>query len=232
VRDRTVAARGATWLSPAGVHGGVIDISDPIPEILHIQLPSTQFSANEFGAGTDQGVVDSLRHECGIHDPLLAEIGYALASELRTETSAGGLLAETLAATLAARLIQTHCGLPSVGRISGVARKGLDQRRLARVLGFIEDNLEDDLTIDRLASVACLSRFHFVRAFKAAAGRSPHRYVSDKRLERARTLLARGDKSLVEIALTLQFSCQANFTRAFRAATGQTPGQYRRSCAA
>jgi AraC family transcriptional regulator len=232
VRDRTVATRGAIWLSPAGLHGGVIEISDPVPEILHIQLPLSQFSPNESGAGTDHSVVESLRFEGGIHDPLLAEIGFALASELQTETSAGALLAETLAAALAARLIQTHGGLPGVGGTSGGARQGLDQRRLARVLGFIEDNLEDDLTIDRLASVACLSRFHFVRAFKAAAGRSPHRYVSEKRLERAKALLARGDRSLVDIALTLQFSCQANFTRAFRAATGRTPGQYRRSCAA
>ena len=232
LRDRTVAARGATWLSPAGLHGGLIDISDPVPEILHIQLPAAQFSLNGLDVDMDQSVVESLRYESGFHDPLLAEIAYALASELQTETSAGALLAETLAAALAARLIQNHCGLPPTGTTSAVARQGLDQRRLSRVLGFIEDNLEDDLTIDRLAAVACLSRFHFVRAFKAAAGRSPHRYVSEKRLDRAKTLLARADRSLVDIALTLQFSCQANFTRAFRQATGQTPGQYRRSSAA
>jgi AraC family transcriptional regulator len=59
---------------------------------------------------------------------------------------------------------------------------GLDRRRLTRVLDYIGANLEDDLTLARLASIACLSRFHFSRAFKAAVGRSPHHYVSAKRL--------------------------------------------------
>ena len=85
------------------------------------------------------------------------------------------------------------------------------------------------MTLARLAAVACLSRFHFSRAFKAAVGRSPHHYVSAKRLELAQQLLEKGDQPLAHIALTLKFSCQANFTRAFHEATGQTPAQYRRS---
>jgi AraC family transcriptional regulator len=64
-------------------------------------------------------------------------------------------------------------------------------------------------------------------AFKAAIGQSPHQYVSAKRLDRAKALLIRGDEPLVDIALALKFSCQANFTRAFRQVTGQTPGQFR-----
>ena len=99
------------------------------------------------------------------------------------------------------------------------------RRRLSRVLDYVEANLEGDLTLDHLASIACLSRFHFARAFKAATGYSPHQYVSAKRLERAKAFLIRGDHSLVDIALTLNFSCQANFTRAFRQVTGQTPGR-------
>jgi AraC family transcriptional regulator len=97
------------------------------------------------------------------------------------------------------------------------------------VLDYIEANLEGELTIGRLASIACLSQFHFARAFKAAIGRSPHRYVSARRLERARELLGEREQPLADIALRLRFSCQANFTRAFRQATGQTPAQYRRS---
>ena len=97
------------------------------------------------------------------------------------------------------------------------------------MLDYIEANLEGDLALEHLASVACLSRFHFARAFKAAVGRSPHRYVSARRLEHAKALLARDDRPLVDIALALNFSCQANFTRAFAQATGQTPGRYRRS---
>jgi AraC family transcriptional regulator len=109
-----------------------------------------------------------------------------------------------------------------------VTREGLDRRRLSRVLEFIEDNLEGDLTIVRLAGIACLSRFHFARAFKAATGQTPHQCVSAKRLARAKALLLGGDRSLIDISLALGFSGQANFTRAFRQLTGQAPGEYRR----
>jgi AraC family transcriptional regulator len=105
---------------------------------------------------------------------------------------------------------------------------GLDRRRLTRVKDYIAANLEGNLTIAQLAKVASLSRFHFARAFKAAVGQTPHQYVSGHRLERAKELLAHGDRSLLDIALSLNFSSQANFTRAFHRGTGMTPGQYRR----
>jgi AraC family transcriptional regulator len=226
--DRTVAERGTIWLSPAGLQEDFIDISDRVPGILHIYLPPNRFSPDSLGIELDQSVIPSLRHESSFRDPLLAEIAYAILSELQTQTSAGRLLAETLASSLAARLLQNHVS-PSPLASARTMREGLDRRRLARVLDYIEVNLEGDLTIDHLASIACLSRFHFARAFKSAVGQSPHRYVSGKRLERAKALLVRGDQSLVDIALALNFSCQANFTRAFRQVTGLTPGQYRRN---
>jgi AraC family transcriptional regulator len=64
-----------------------------------------------------------------------------------------------------------------------------------------------------MASIACLSRYHFARAFKQAVGQSPHRYVSARRLERAKALLTRGDQPLVDIAFSLSFSSRANFAR-------------------
>ena len=85
--------------------------------------------------------------------------------------------------------------------------------------------------IAQLAKVACLSQFHFARAFKAAVGQSPHQYVSAQRLERAKEMLTRGDQSLLDITIALNFSSQANFTRAFRVGTGMTPGQFRRDFA-
>jgi len=202
-------------------------MSEPMPAILHLYLSPNRFSRDNLGKGFDTTAIRSLRHEGGFHDPLLAEIAYAIMSELEHETSAGRLLAETLALSLMARLVQNHADASGV--VIPAAREGLEPRRLARVLDFIEANLEGDLTVSRLASVACLSQFHFARAFKAAVGQSPHRHVSARRLERAKDLLSDADRALADIALALRFSCQANFTRAFRQATGQTPAQYRRS---
>jgi AraC family transcriptional regulator len=227
--ERTIAERGTIWLSPAGLQEDFVHLSGPVPRILHIYLPSSHFSPSSLGVDLDKSVIASLRYESGFQDPLITEIAYAIESEIQTQTSVGRVLAETLASSLAARLVQNHVSPSPVQAFPRITQQGLDRRRLSRVLDYIEANLEGDLTLDHLASIACLSRFHFARAFKAAIGQSPHQYVSAKRLERSKALLIRGDQPLVDIALALTFSCQANFTRAFRQMTGLTPGQYRRN---
>jgi AraC family transcriptional regulator len=125
--------------------------------------------------------------------------------------------------------VQKHAGISPARSYPLPKTEGLDRHRLLRVLNYIEANLEGDLSIDRMASIACLSRYHFARAFRQAVGQPPHRYVSARRLERAKALLTRGDRPLVDIALSLGFSGQANFTRAFRQATGHAPGRYRQT---
>ena len=132
----------------------------------------------------------------------------------------------------AVRLLQREAIAPGAKSTDPSAKGRLDQRRLFRVLDYIDRHLEGDLTLDSVASVACLSRFHFARAFRQAVGQSPHRYVIARRLERAKVLLIEGEAPLVEIALALRFSSQANFTRAFRQAAGMAPGQYRRELTA
>ena len=148
-------------------------------------------------------------------------------AELQAETPAGKLMAGSLAKRMAMGLVQKHIGAPAAPSLAARTGRGLDRRKLFRVLDYIAANLEGDLTLDRMASSACLSRYHFARAFKQAVGHSPHRYVSARRLERAKALLNQDDRSLVEIALALGFSSQANFTRAFKQATGLAPGQFR-----
>jgi AraC family transcriptional regulator len=226
--NRAISRRDAIWVSPAGSPEGSITLSDPVPRILHIYLPSRHFTADSLGLDLASSGNPPMHGEDGFHDPLLAAIASALVAELERETSAGPLLADTLAASLAARLVQRQLGrrpYPGDGRLGPGA---IDRGRLRRVLDYIEANLEADLSLEQLAGVACLSRFHFARAFKAAVGLSPHRHVSARRLEHAKRLLRRDDRSLADIALALNFSCQANFTRAFVQATGQTPGRYRR----
>jgi AraC family transcriptional regulator len=229
VVDRTIADRGTIWLSPPGPKEGFVDISAPVPQILHIYLPTQHFSAESLGVDIDHVAHASLRYEHSFQDPLIAQIAFAIVSEMRTPTAGGRLLEKTLAVSLAARLVHSRTGLPSHRDCERLCNRGLDRRRLSRVKEYIEANLEEDLAITQLAKVASLSRFHFARAFKAAVGESPHQYVSARRIERAKELLIRGDQSLLNIAIALNFSSQANFTRAFHKGAGMTPGQYRRS---
>lgn len=227
VESRIIARRGIVWLSPPGLQEGWVDIAEDMTGILHIYLPLSHFSPGNFDINIDESAVGALSYETACEDPLLAEIGSAIASELQTETSAGSLLVGALASSLAARLLQKHVSGSSAQPFPHRPSQGLDRRRLSRVLNYIEANLEGDLRLERMSEIACLSRYHFARAFRQAVGQSPHRYVSAKRLERAKALLMHGDRPLVDIALALSFSSQANFTRAFRQATGQAPGQFR-----
>jgi AraC family transcriptional regulator len=229
VVDRTIAERGTIWLSPPGPKEVRFDIAAPVPPTLHMYLPARRFSAESLGIDVGDSAPGSLRYQRSFQDPLVAEIAFAIVSEMRTQTAGGRLLAETLAVSLAARLVHSHSGLSPDKDLEQLSHQGLDRRRLTRVREYIDANLEGgNLTIARLAKVASLSQFHFARAFKAAVGKSPHRYVSGHRLERAKVLLRRGDQSLLDIAVALNFSTQANFARAFRQGTGMTPGQYRR----
>ena len=109
------------------------------------------------------------------------------------------------------------------------SRHRLDDRRLRRVLTYVDEHLAEDITVADLANVACLSIFHFTRAFAATMGVPPHRYVSQRRLESAKVMIATGRASLSEIALDCQFSSESSFTRAFRRAIGMTPAAYRRT---
>ena len=219
--DQAVAQRDMVWLCPAGWQEGSVEFADDLPEVLHIYLPPSQFSPSKLSVDSNALMLAAFQ------DPLLGGMARAIASELRSETSAGKLLVESLANSMAARLVQKHFSRLAAEAVAPHARGGLDQRRLFRVLDYIESNLEGDLCVEGMASIACLSRYHFARAFRQSVGQSPHRYVSARRLERAKALLRRGDRTLVDIALALSFSTQANFTRAFKQATGQTPGQYR-----
>lgn len=103
-------------------------------------------------------------------------------------------------------------------------------RRLAvgRVLDFIDEHIDEALTLDRLAREAHLSKFHFARVFRDETGVPPATYVRDARLRHAKERLAADtDQSLADIALEAGFYDQSHFTRTFKQAEGRTPGRYR-----
>jgi AraC family transcriptional regulator len=170
----------------------------------------------------------SIRYSGGVRDELINQIGLSVLSEMMCPTSAGRMLVETSSLLLAARLVHAHAETELI-RLPIQSRHPLDERRLRRVLAYIEDHLAENITVADLANVACLSIFHFTRAFSAAMGVPPHRYVSQRRLESAKVMIATGRASLREIALACRFSSETSFTRAFRRAIGMTPAAYRRT---
>jgi transcriptional regulator GlxA family with amidase domain len=106
-------------------------------------------------------------------------------------------------------------------------RGGLPPRALRRVREYIEDHLEETISIEALAGIVGLSMYHFARAFKQSEGLTPHDYLVRRRVRRAQELLASTDLPLSEIALASGFSDQSHCARRFREHVGITPSSYR-----
>ena len=141
------------------------------------------------------------------------------------ETAGGtpydGLFADGLLLSLSARLLALaeHPVVPA-------PPDGLSPADLRRVLSFIHDQLADDLSLDALASVVHLSPYHFCRLFKQSTSQSPHRFVIQERVERAKSLLLSGRLTVGEIALVVGFGNQAHLSLHFKRLTGVTPKQF------
>lgn len=166
-----------------------------------------------------------LGHEVG-RDPLIGHLARTLVSEIGAGT-ADRLLADSLIAAIAMRLVQRQGALAKAdARVPDMARQ-----RLQRVRDHIEAHLGSELSLVELAEVACLHPCHLSRSFKAAMGVGPQRYITQRRIERAKTLLARSALPLVAIAQDLGFSDQSHFTNVFRREVGSTPARFRAQAA-
>lgn len=99
---------------------------------------------------------------------------------------------------------------------------------VADAIRFIEDNLQEKLTVTWLADAAGTSRVKFTRMFKASTGTSPYRFIIERRLSKARQLLLFSLLPLGEVAYAAGFSSQSHMTSTFQRNVGVTPKQYRR----
>ena len=104
----------------------------------------------------------------------------------------------------------------------------LYERRLRRVTAYIHDHLDEDLDMDRLAEIACLSPYHWHRIYRGVMGETPAATVRRLRLQRAALALTTGARAVADIAAECGFPNVQSFSRTFRAAYGKPPLEYRR----
>jgi AraC family transcriptional regulator len=97
--------------------------------------------------------------------------------------------------------------------------------RIRRALAFIDASYAEPLSIEAIAKVAGMSRFHFGRMFEAQVGKSPYRYLVDVRIAKAAALLRTGKVSVTHAALSVGFNDLGRFGRAFRARYGVAPSE-------
>jgi AraC family transcriptional regulator len=225
LRQHTRVEPGIIWFCPVGVLEEDIHISH-WHDVLHIYVPSERFAQVSEARGGRQSRPDEVRYLGGVYDERIRLIGRELADEMHNPSAAGSMRIDTQSFNLTACLVDNYSSNAPVVKAGGGELR-LDAMRLRRVLDFMAAHLEADIGLNDLAREARLSAFHFSRVFASTMGVPPHRYLSELRLERAKTLLALRVTSIAEIAAICCFSSQSNFTRAFRRATGETPLTFR-----
>jgi AraC family transcriptional regulator len=196
------------------------DLRGPVRFIQILQSPDTY---HNFAGELVRGGAVSLEPRVNVDDPLISRIALSVVSNME-----GGfldhVLADALNTALAVRIVRLFVD-PSA--INLAPSNGLSRERLRRVCDYIEAHLDDRLTLTEVAGVACLSPYHFSRSFKQAVGVGPRRYILQRRVARAKTLLRRTNQPLSWVAQEAGFADQSHLTAEFRRQIGVTPGQFR-----
>lgn len=180
-----------------------------------------------FDAAVDcSGGWGGLETVVGVDDWQLRRLGALFDRELRDAGTHGALYLDSLGMALAVHVLRRYGRKQGAGR---PARGGIAPARLRRVLEHVEEHLAENVSLADLARVAGLALHHFAHAFKESTGMSPHHFILERRIARARMLLVDSRLCLAEIALMLGFADQSHFTEHFRRLTGITPARYRRN---
>jgi AraC-like DNA-binding protein len=100
-------------------------------------------------------------------------------------------------------------------------------RRMLRARDAIDRAYAEPLDIPALASVASVSKAHFIRTFRATFAETPHRYLQRRRVERAMFLLRETERPITDVCLDVGFASLGTFSRTFRDIVGVNPTDYR-----
>jgi AraC family transcriptional regulator len=196
------------------------------PEILQVYLRQSVFaSAVSEMYGSDPSRAE-LVPRFAIEDPLLEQLALTIVSALRDGAAEDGLYVDTLAQMMAVHLARAHSTRSRPSRPAKM--ENLSSWRIRRLIDYIEEHLDGDLSLEAMAHEVELSPLYLARAFKTAVGQSPHQYVLARRLERAKALLRNTDSPIVEVALSSGFSSQSHLSHWFLRYVGVPPAAYRR----
>lgn len=166
-------------------------------------------------------------------DPYVERLVLSLASEAQTEGLGSELYAESVANLLAIHLLRNYSALGQkdlrgiTPKTSGRSTISLPNTVLERVGDYVGDNLSGNVSVQEMASLAGLSRYHFSRLFKQSTGLSPHQYVVSSRVERAKAILSNTNLPVGEVSRLCGFSHHQHLNRHFQRLVGATPKQFR-----
>jgi AraC family transcriptional regulator len=181
---------------------------------------------DRFTAEADCARVGDLACAPASIDPVLANLGAALLPALENAAAINALFVDRVSLALQAHVVAQYGG----GAAQSLRRNGgLTRSQEQRAKHYLVETDTADLSLAGAAATCGLSRSYFSKAFKAATGRTPHRWLLEHRIEQAKQRL-RGADAIADIALDCGFTDQSHFTRVFTHMVGKPPGAWRRHC--
>lgn len=137
----------------------------------------------------DLAAETALAHRVIFPDPTILQVAHLFKGELLNEGLGGNLFAESLKNLLTIHLLRHYCESGTQQKQFLVPGGSLNAVKLKQIQDYIEEHLAEDIAIEDMAALIPMSQFHFARAFKAATGETPHRYLIQRRIEHTKVLL-------------------------------------------
>jgi len=176
--------------------------------------------------GLTRTTPDIVFRETSVTDETIMRMAQAVAAEIADDRLGHEAMLDSIVRQLVIHLLRCHLTVRKSAEIE-LSRAGPVDRRLRRAIEFMHDNFDRELALEEIAAAAYLSEYYFARLFKQITGLTPHVYLANLRLERARKLLADTALPISEIAATVGYQSQSHFTKMFKSITGVTPRAYR-----
>lgn len=225
IQSRRLASRigrKAFTLMPDG-HDGHWDIAGAVT-VSHVYLTEdhVQSCADEIAGGKRVELLPRV----GFEDSSAAGLLEILSHEAARDSASSRLFVEQAIDLLCTRLVRGHSSFDALP--APAPRRGLADWQVRRVTNFMQSNIDQHIGLDDLAQVVGYSRFHFCTAFRQATGRTPHEWLTARRIDCARELLANPKLRITDIALAVGYETSSAFAASFRKAVGTTPTAFRR----
>ncbi len=160
------------------------------------------------------------------YDPLIKQIGLAIKREIQISISDSRLYIESAANMLAVHLLKRYSTRKVIVKEYA---DGLPKYKLKEITDYINDNLNENLSLAQMSQIAQMSPHYFATLFKQSIGIAPHQYITKCRIEKAKSLLASRELSVTQISDAVGFKSQSHFAKVFCKYVGITPRKFKQA---
>jgi AraC-like DNA-binding protein len=218
------------WVAESSKQENMVNIKIDYPEAVKVDNLDADEDINHLhlhlvnNHKTCQKMLRPLTFKLSTNDPFIQELIIALISELKASGWHSHFPLESKE-TILSFAMHRHTAIwkQSFKHLA----HSLSQDNMKQVVDYINNHLDQELSLVKMASVAQMSLFHFARQFKRSIGTTPHQYLNQCRIEKAKQLLAEKRLSILEIAQQVGLQSPSHFTTLFRRSVGLTPSAYR-----